>query len=204
MEGYIKIHRKIINSEMWDKPSDWLKIWIYLLSDVFHKEWKQFKKWENFFKYDWIARECWVSYRTVQNCMMWLQEVWQIVLLKQARGVIVKVKNYSKYQSGSITDSITTSTTGVITGGNSIREEWKKYIDFWNKLFFKNHKATDDFINLYIRRRKSYKKEDIIKWTREYHIKNKDRLKDKEWINNYYLTPYKFIEQKKNWFINYL
>ena len=129
MEWYIKLHRKIIESEIRDKPSDWLKIWIYILWDVFYQDWKKFKTWENFFNYEIVSKQCGVSYRTVQNCLKWLQKVWQVVSQKQSRGVIIKVKNYSKYQSDGITDGNTSGksdgNTDVITGGNSIRKENK-------------------------------------------------------------------------------
>jgi len=123
MEGYIKLHRQIIESEIFNKPWDWLKIWIYILARVFHKNWNNFKTWESFFNYDIIAVKCGVSYRTVQNCLKWLEGVWQIVRQKQPRGVIIKVINYNKYQDSSITSVRTDVITDVKTGGNSIREE---------------------------------------------------------------------------------
>ena len=84
----------------------------------------------------------------------------------------------------------------------NIKEEAIRFIEFWNKLFNKNHKATDDFINAYISKRKKYSKEDIVKWIQAYHLKNKNNLND-EWYNNYYLVPLKFIKQS-NGFISYL
>lgn len=191
------------------KPSDWLKIWVYILSKVFHKDWNNFNRWEFHFKYEIISSECGVSRRTIENCLRWLKQEGQVVVQKKPRGLIIKVKNYNKYQTDGGTTSGTGSDTGSGTGGGTIREECKEYkeeakrfIPFWNELFNKNHKITDEFIKAYIIKRKKFLKEDILKWVKIYHMKNKDNLKNEEWFDKYYLPPIKFISQTKNWFIS--
>jgi len=52
-DGCILIARKIFNSEIWQKPSDYLKIWVYILGKVNHKNNNLFKRGENFF--NWAA-----------------------------------------------------------------------------------------------------------------------------------------------------
>jgi hypothetical protein len=32
--GFIKLHRKIIESEIWFKPPEWFKIWTFILWEV--------------------------------------------------------------------------------------------------------------------------------------------------------------------------
>lgn len=32
--GYIKLYRKTIQSNIWYKPSEWFKIWLYLVLSV--------------------------------------------------------------------------------------------------------------------------------------------------------------------------
>ncbi len=85
-----------------------------------------------------------------------------------------------------------------------LKLEASNFLHLWNKLFFRTHKITPDFTDAYIMRRKTYDIEDLKKWLEIYHTKNKTQLKNDEWRNTYYLTPYKFITQKKNWFSSYL
>lgn len=42
--GYILLSRKLIESEIWDKPPLYLKIWIYILSRAQHTQYKSLKK----------------------------------------------------------------------------------------------------------------------------------------------------------------
>lgn len=85
-----------------------------------------------------------------------------------------------------------------------LREEAIRFIDKWNEIFKREHTATKDFINAYITLRRDYTNDDIKKWLWAYYWKNKTRVDDIEWRDNYYLTPIKFIKQKNNWLISYL
>lgn len=40
MDGWIKVHRKIIESSIWDKPPLYLKVWMYLLLTAQHSQYK--------------------------------------------------------------------------------------------------------------------------------------------------------------------
>lgn len=42
--GYILLSRQLIESEIWDKPPLYLKIWVYLLSKAQHKDYKGLKR----------------------------------------------------------------------------------------------------------------------------------------------------------------
>ena len=42
--GYILISRKLIESEIWDKPSLYAKVWLYLLSRAQHKPYKNMER----------------------------------------------------------------------------------------------------------------------------------------------------------------
>lgn len=96
--GYIFVARKIQQSDIWRKPAEWLKVWIYLLQEVNHNDHKVFKRGTNFFNYQDIARSCLIRYPTVDNCLRWLKSTGQITTEKTTRGVIIKVLNYAKYQ----------------------------------------------------------------------------------------------------------
>jgi len=94
----IQLSRSIYDSDIWHKPSDWLKIWIYILWNVNYWNTNQFKRWENYFKYELIALECDTTYKVVVNCVKFLKEGKQIETHKTTRGNIIKVINYDKYQ----------------------------------------------------------------------------------------------------------
>lgn len=43
MEGWISLHRKILESEIWEKPPLYMKVWIFLLLSAQHKQYKGLK-----------------------------------------------------------------------------------------------------------------------------------------------------------------
>lgn len=114
--SWIKIHRKIQGSDIWKKPSDWLKIWMYILQEVNFGYYKHFDKGENFFNYHDVARQCGVSYNSVVKCVKWLKLATQVATRKTTRGVIIKVLNYAKYQDNENRESKTCGNTG----GNTV------------------------------------------------------------------------------------
>ena len=119
-----QVSRSIYESDIWYKPPEWLKIWLYILGNVNYRDTKQFKRWENFFKYEVIAFVCWCSYKTVVNCIKFLKEGRQVVTQKTTRGSIIKVLNYEKYQDLSNYGNTDGNTDGN-TSGNTIKEEYK-------------------------------------------------------------------------------
>ena len=92
------ISRSIYDSDIFLKPAEWLKIWIYILWKVNYSDTKQFNRWENYFNFDEIARNCKTSYNTVNKCVVFLRKARQIETSKTTRWLIIKVLNYSKYQ----------------------------------------------------------------------------------------------------------
>lgn len=93
-----QISRSIFDSDIWNKPPEYFKIWIYVLWIVNYADTKQFKRWENFFTFDEIARNCKTNYNVVNKCIVYLRWARQIETQKTTRGVIIKVINYTKYQ----------------------------------------------------------------------------------------------------------
>jgi len=44
--GWISLHRRIKESSIFMKPSEWFKVWIYLLLEVDHRTGEGFFTWE--------------------------------------------------------------------------------------------------------------------------------------------------------------
>jgi len=101
---YFRTHRSIFISEIWLKPAEWLKIWLYIIWNVNYQDSNLFPRWSNFFQYDEIARNCNCSYKTVENCLKFLKDRKQVGVKKKTRGVVLDVKNYELYQSNSDDD----------------------------------------------------------------------------------------------------
>jgi len=97
--GYICLARAIQDSEIWEKPSDWLKIWVYILMEVKWEDSKRFKRGSNFFKYENIAKSTGATYFMVVRCMEWLKLATQITTQKATRGIVITIVNYDKYQN---------------------------------------------------------------------------------------------------------
>jgi hypothetical protein len=97
--GCILLARKIIGSEIWKKPTDYLKIWIYILCKVNHSNGYSFNRGENFFNWSDDIRELkGIKIKTVYNCLNFLKSSKQISTEKTTRGMIIKVNNYETYQ----------------------------------------------------------------------------------------------------------
>lgn len=93
-----QISRSIYDSDIWMKPSEWLKVWIYLLWRVNFEDNNLFKRWENLFNYQVIAIECGVTYNVVNKCINFLKSAKQVSTRKTTRGVVLAINNYETYQ----------------------------------------------------------------------------------------------------------
>ncbi len=103
-EGCVLLARKIKQSDIWQaKPSWWLKVWVYILMQVNHKDNKLFKRGENFFTYEQIYNDCHLvcegnDTKSLDNLMRWLKSTTQITTRKTTRGFIISVCKYDLYQ----------------------------------------------------------------------------------------------------------
>lgn len=144
MEGWIKMHRKIIDSELWYKPGAWMKVWLYIVMNVSHKEISFLKIGEGLFKYDKIAESCQVSYHQVRSAINWLISTHSLSTRKTTRGIFIKVLNYTKYQIDQGTrptqksnlDPNRTQTGPTLYNKNGRMKEIEKK----NKIFIKGRK----------------------------------------------------------------
>ncbi|MCE5602979.1 DnaD domain protein [Staphylococcus pseudintermedius] len=121
--GYIMLSRKIIDSEIWNKPPLYLKVWIYILTKARHEETKEFERGELLISIPEIQEACTYrigfrketpSKKQIFTILEWLRNPYEgvhdgnderntkgtmIGTTKTTRGLIVKVHNYDVYQS---------------------------------------------------------------------------------------------------------
>lgn len=116
--GYILVSRKLIESEIWEKPPLYLKVWMYLLMRAQFKPYKDLDRGELVVSIPELIEACSykVGYRTekptksqIFNILEWLRNSDEasdegysnetmIETTKTTRGMVVKVLNYNVYQ----------------------------------------------------------------------------------------------------------
>ena len=116
--GYILVSRKLIESEIWEKPPLYLKVWMYLLMRAQYKPFKDLDRGELVVSIPELIEACSykVGYRTekpsksqIFNILEWLRNSDEasderydtetmIDTTKTTRGMVVKVSNYNVYQ----------------------------------------------------------------------------------------------------------
>jgi hypothetical protein len=98
--GWIKIHRKILDNEIWrTKPSQWMKVWLYILAKVSHGT-KEFPVGTGFFNFskerELIGND--VTVDQVKKALQCFVRLHMISTKRSTRGTIVKVARYADYQ----------------------------------------------------------------------------------------------------------
>lgn len=117
--GYIIISRKIIESEIWEKPPLYAKVWLYLLTRAQHSDYKKLKRGQLVTSIPEIMEACsWkVGYRKevpskdqIFQVINWLRKVNEavdeaetkatmITTTKATHGLLINIENYNFYQS---------------------------------------------------------------------------------------------------------
>ena len=101
--GYILLARNIINSEIWQKPPAYLKIWIYILALVSYKKSKKNDLGEYVFNFKQTKIPGVTTYQ-IYEFLRWAKTVsstdstTQITTQKTTRGIRLKVTKYAYYQ----------------------------------------------------------------------------------------------------------
>jgi len=97
--GFILLSRQILCSEIWRKPPEWLKLFLYILLKVNHKD-GLFPRGSNFFNFS-EDRPDGVSKIQVYEFLRWAksEKVKFCTTQKTTRGIIIKVNNYDLYQT---------------------------------------------------------------------------------------------------------
>ncbi|OEG62181.1 MAG: hypothetical protein BHK79_02745 [Halanaerobium sp. MDAL1] len=116
--GYILLSRKLIESEIFDKPPMYLKVWVYLLSRAQFKEHKRLERGQLFTNIPEIQEACswYVGYRKetpskskIYRIIDWLRKTGEradegstndkmIETSKATQGMVITILNYSYYQ----------------------------------------------------------------------------------------------------------
>lgn len=101
--GWIKLYRKLMENEIWEKPSWWLKVWIYMLIRVNFEDTKRFVKGSAFISYDEIYLACkldkeGIKKKAIQNVISWSTERQMLRTNKSTRGLTITILNYEIYQ----------------------------------------------------------------------------------------------------------
>lgn len=101
--GYILLARNIIESEIWLKPTAYLKIWIYILSRVNWKKSKKNEIGEELFNFS-QEKIPGVKLTQVYDFLRWAKtlnsrdQTTQITTQKTTRGIRLKVTKFAYYQ----------------------------------------------------------------------------------------------------------
>ena len=116
--GYILLSRKLLESEIMAKPPLYLKVWIYLLTNAQHKEYKGLKRGQLFTSIPEIQeamsymvgyRKETPSYKQIRGVLDWLRFPYEgttkderrasmIGTTKGTHGILVTIVNYDLYQ----------------------------------------------------------------------------------------------------------
>jgi len=128
MSGWIKFHRQFLTHGHFHMPDRALKIWLYILLSVSHKDLPaaELRAGEAWISYEQIARDCGESGKqmrreAVARALTWLEEHGYIrrVVVK-GRGQKIVVPNWDKYQGGTSSE---TELTPELADGTSSESE---------------------------------------------------------------------------------
>lgn len=100
--GAFQVARKVFESEIWlNKPSTWMKIWIYILGRVNHEAKNGFERGEGYFNFKQeikaIGKD--ITEDTIKKCLAWHRDSGMISTRRSTRGIRLKVLNYNIYQT---------------------------------------------------------------------------------------------------------
>lgn len=97
--GYILLSRQILKSDIWKKPPEYLKIFLYILLKVNHQN-ALYPRGCNFFNFS-DEKPDGVSKNQIYEFLRWSKhpKVGILTTQKTTRGIIIQVNNYNKYQS---------------------------------------------------------------------------------------------------------
>jgi hypothetical protein len=139
--GYLLLSRKLIDSEIYKKPPHFLKIWIYLLQNAQHRNYKQLKRGQLWTNLNEIREACswYVGYRKeylskskINAAIDWMRSPSEaedegctkppmITTTKTTHGQLITINNYYLYQDPANYESNNEDNNESST--NSIRKE---------------------------------------------------------------------------------
>lgn len=185
MEWYVKLHRKIQCSPIWQKPPEWRLVWIHILMNVQYQDNGIYKAWEGYFTYWEIASNLRVKCKSVENCLRWLKQEAQVEVEKTTRGNKIRVLNWGKYQSKEeASRKQVGSTEGA--GSGAIKEERRKKKEKTDTHSF------DEFWNLY------QKKKDTAKCKKKWNLLTQEKRQLALWAVKNYVESTPDVQYRKN------
>lgn len=96
--GCVLLARQTLESEIWFKPPEYLKIFIHIMAKVNHSGNKLFSRGSNFFNFS-IDVIPGVTKNQIYEFIRWAKSANMITTQKTTRGVVIKVNNYERYQN---------------------------------------------------------------------------------------------------------
>lgn len=186
MEGWIKIHRKILENPIVCKDSDYLAVWIYLLLNATHKEFPALfkgkkiilKKGQLITGRKSIAEQLNISESKVKRILVELESDQQIDRQRSNKNSLVSILNWDKYQEtdqedGQQMDSKWTASDQQVTTNKNVKNvknernnniyakaNKRKYGEYQNVLL------KDEELQLLKKEHSNW--EDLIKYLDEY------------------------------------
>lgn len=105
-QGWIKLHRKLLQNPLSDRPL-WFSVWIHLLLLASHEEtsfiWNGEKKIIHAGEFvtgrKKLAKICGVSPGSVEDCLKYLERQQQIQQQKTNKFRLIKIRNWIQYQN---------------------------------------------------------------------------------------------------------
>ncbi len=110
--GAFILSRSIFDSDLWQKPPEYIKTWIYLLGKANHKErsyrgyfcgrgqyFCDYQELRDQLKYKIGYRNKQYHENHMKNVMKFLRDTQRITTVKKPRGILVTILNYDVYQS---------------------------------------------------------------------------------------------------------
>ena len=100
--GCILIARSILTSEIWLKPPEYLKIFMYILLKVNYRDNPLFERGTNLFNFSQeVGNLHGIAITQIYNFLRWAksEKVGILTTQKTTRGIVIKVNNYNKFQT---------------------------------------------------------------------------------------------------------
>jgi len=136
-QGWIKIHRQILEWEWYDEPNTF-RVFFHLLLKANHKE-KNYrgvtiKIGQVMTGFDLLARETSLSVQKVRTALNRLKSTNEITIKSSSQGTIIQLVNYKKYQlaTSEITNEQQTTNKRATTNKNVNKEKNEEIIDYLN------------------------------------------------------------------------
>jgi hypothetical protein len=184
--GAFVISRSIFESEIWYKPPEYLKIWLYLIGKANHKGRKYrgyyCERGQYFCNYKELREQ--LSYKigyrnkkygdfAPKTLMKYLRKTQRITTTKKPRGILVTIINYDTYQTlgnyektSEETNEETTKKPQRNQKPLSINKNYKNEKNFKN-IYSQNSdefRLSELLLNLILERNPEHKRPDLQKW----------------------------------------